>query len=477
MLSTILQKELWELSRSRRIRLGALVFWVLGLVAIGNGHQHYATYAALHQGAQAESYHQWLNQGEKNPHSGAHFGVYVFKPIPTLAAWDKGVDDYYGVSLWLEPHKQSNIQYKPIQDQNSLARFANLWPAVVFNLLAPLLVLLLAYNSVNKEILTGAWGILRSAGLGAEYLVTGKLLAIWTATALLTLPMFALAQGVIAAQVGWDTYQLQWPNVGLLLLAYVLYYGLWGAGGLLLSALFKTEAGALTAGLVAWMLVAVLLPRSAAVVAQEKVALPSAFAFYRGVKQDLRDGIDGSGKAAERKARFEQAVLTQYAVNSLEALPLNFAGLALQDSENFSYRIFDKHYQGVDAHLLSQNQWVMGLSAASPSLAMGLVCQAMSGSGLASNLAFSQQAEAHRRLIQTIVNEEYAQMSVGNNRKVIAGKELWAKVPSFRFQALSFSAAWQSIQFAAGVLLAWFLLLVLATYTYAIHALNQAQDA
>ena len=35
---------------------------------------------------------RWSHQGEKNPPSAAHYGMYVFKPLSMLAALDPGVE-------------------------------------------------------------------------------------------------------------------------------------------------------------------------------------------------------------------------------------------------------------------------------------------------------------------------------------------------------------------------------------------------
>ncbi len=470
MFRTILQKELLESFREKRIRIAVGIFWVLSLAAIFSSYQHYTALARLHEEAQNESYHQWLNQGEKNPHSGAHFGVYVFKPIPAMSIWDKGVDDYYGTSLWLEPHKQSNIQYKPIQDQTGLARFGPLWPSTVFNVLAPLLLLLLSFNSINKEQSTGCLAMLRSLKTPLLPLVGGKVLAVYFAAMIITIPVFFATQLAAIAAAGWETYREVLPFAGVLLLTYILYYATISIAGVLLSAVFSSQAGALTAGLAFWMAIAVIIPRTVSEYVRTAIPHASAFEFYQEVREDMAKGINGYGDARARKVKLEQETLEKYGADSLQALPVNFAGISLLASEAFSWAVFDKHFNQITTAFEQQRAFAGQLNILSPVMAAGAISQALSRTDMHSSLSFSEQAETHRRLIQTIVNESYAQMGAGNNREVKAGKELWEKVPPFHFQPLAFGTVWQGIRLHVFQLLFWFLaslgLLALASRHY-----------
>lgn len=466
MLLTLLRKELLELSRERRIRVAAFVFWALSLVAIANGALHLHRYASLHAEAQAESYHQWLKQGDKNPHAGAHFGVYVFKPVSALALWDKGVDDYYGTSLYLEPHKQTNIEYKPIQDQTALARFGTLWPATVFTLLAPLLMLLLSYNSINRESKGGTLSLLQTAGVSTSVLVSSKLLAVLIAGAVVTVPVFVLAQAVTALSVGSSAYLPSLAAVGVLGLSYGLYHALFAVVGLLCSLLIPNGAGALTAGLVCWMVAGVLIPRGASGLATSVAEPATAFAFYQNVRADMTSGIDGYGDGEQRKKRLEAEVLERYGVDSLAALPVNFVGLSLLASEDFSWRVFDKHFGAVAAAMQAQRTRLGAWSLLSPALAMQLAGQGLSATDMAASLSFSEQAEQHRRRIQTIVNEGYAAAGKGNDRGVVAGEELWGKVPAFEYQFAGFAEVWQLNRGYVLTLVGWLAVLTIGLYAF-----------
>ena len=64
----------------------------------------------------------WETQGEKNPHSAAHYGVYAFKPRLALSFVDEGVDSFTGTSVWLEAHRQNDFLLRPAQEATAVQR-------------------------------------------------------------------------------------------------------------------------------------------------------------------------------------------------------------------------------------------------------------------------------------------------------------------------------------------------------------------
>jgi hypothetical protein len=116
MVWTIARKELTEMFRDGRFVAAAAIVLVLLLAAVGAGWKHYSDVHAQHSRAQQETREQWLDQGEKNPHSAAHYGVYAFKPKTHLSMIDTGVDPYTGVAVWLEAHYQNQFLHRPAQD-------------------------------------------------------------------------------------------------------------------------------------------------------------------------------------------------------------------------------------------------------------------------------------------------------------------------------------------------------------------------
>jgi ABC-2 type transport system permease protein len=137
MITRIAKKEFTEMLRDGRFRWLSIV--VLGLLAsaLVMGWRHQSDVSEQHALARRGTRDHWLRQGEKNPHSSAHYGIYAFKPAMSLAAIDPGVDPYVGVSAWLEAHRQNQLEFRPAQDATAVQRFGELTAATVLQLLIP----------------------------------------------------------------------------------------------------------------------------------------------------------------------------------------------------------------------------------------------------------------------------------------------------------------------------------------------------
>ncbi|MCR6646052.1 MAG: hypothetical protein NVV62_16830 [Terricaulis sp.] len=78
---------------------------VLLASALVVGAHRYATYADMQSHAQEVSDGQFYTQGDKNPHSGAHYGNYAFRQAGPLSFFDNGVDPYTGSFIFMEAHE------------------------------------------------------------------------------------------------------------------------------------------------------------------------------------------------------------------------------------------------------------------------------------------------------------------------------------------------------------------------------------
>jgi ABC-2 type transport system permease protein len=90
------------------------------VIATLTGLRSFRALDAEQSAAQAAMRGFWVDQGAKNPHSAAHYGLWVFKPKMPLSFIDQGVDSFTGVTTWLEAHKQNEFTRRPAMDQASV---------------------------------------------------------------------------------------------------------------------------------------------------------------------------------------------------------------------------------------------------------------------------------------------------------------------------------------------------------------------
>jgi ABC-2 type transport system permease protein len=432
MILKIARKEMTEMMRDGRFRIaGAIVFTLLA-GALLLGWRHYREVSAQHAAAQRASRQQWLSQGKKNPHSAAHYGVYAFKPKLPLMMVDRGTDPYTGVAVWLEAHKQNEFKYRPAQDATAVQRFGELTGSTVLQLLVPLLIVLLAFQTLSGEREQGTWRQLLSLGVSPSALARGKALGVAGALGLLLVPATIL--GVIALTLASSRTEMAAtvPRMAWMTLAYLLYFAIFIGASLTVSAWAPSSRAALIGLLGFWMFNGLIAPRASSDVAKALRPTPSAFEFA----QQLETGLHGSGddSSGARIKRLEEELLKKYNVSRIEDLPVNFNGARLQEGENHGNGVFDAAYSQLWKTFSEQDGIRRVASVAAPALAVQSASMAFAGSDFPQHVHFAKAAEEYRRMIQRVLNEDLIR-NASNTQAYFANDDLWAHVPPFEYAA------------------------------------------
>lgn len=458
MIGTIARKEMRELLRDGRFRWGAVIVGGLLLLALVTGWAHYTEVESAHRAAQEESWAHWLEQGEKNPHSAAHYGVYAFKPVTPLSLVDQGVNTYTGVFTWLEAHNQNPFEYSPAQDAPALARFGNLTAATVLQLLIPLLVVLLGFSALSGEREAGTLRILLGSGVRREVLAAGKVAGLLLGLGVLVVPaafLGALAL-LLGAAGGAPGDGIAAGRVALLGAGYLLYFGAILLVTLAVSTWARSSRAALVILLGFWIANALVAPRLASDLARALVPLPTAEEFRARVAADLSQGIDGHSPQDVRQRALQDSVLAAYGVSSLEELPVNFAGVSLQASEEYANVVYDRHFGDLSRTLLAQEAVHRRLGVLAPLLSVRSASMGLAGTDVYHHEHFVRAAEEHRRLMQLLMNEDIMHNSKFGD-VYLAGPELWAAVPEFEYQQPRLAAVLAREAGSLGFLALWLL--------------------
>jgi ABC-2 type transport system permease protein len=67
---------------------------------------------------------QWESNPDKHPHRMAHYGHFAFRPKHPLSFFDFGMENYTGVSLFLEAHKQNTVNFSEANFQPAFCALA-----------------------------------------------------------------------------------------------------------------------------------------------------------------------------------------------------------------------------------------------------------------------------------------------------------------------------------------------------------------
>jgi len=436
MIFIIAKKEFTEMWRDGRFRWSAVVMLALLVAALAVGWKNYATARTEQSRAQAESRESWENQGERNPHSAAHFGVYAFRPKMPLSLVDSGLDNYTGTNIWVEAHYQNPQRGRPVEDATALQRFGELTAAGILQLLLPLVIVFLAFDAFAGERMNGSLRQVLSLGVSRSQLVFGKTFGIAAALFLLLMPATVLGVLALAMASGSDLLLSSMPRFALLCLTYLLYFGAFIGIALAVSAWANSTRTALIILLGFWIFSCLIVPRVAGDVAEKIYPTPTAEQFWANIDKDLKEGIDGHNPANNRTKELEQKLLAQYKVEKKEDLPVNFNGIALDAGERYAERVFDKHWSAVWQTYFAQENVQKTAGIFAPFLAARSVSQGLAGTDLAHNEHFTGAVEQYRRDFNRFLNLNFAENSrTADGYNYFVNRETWAKSPEFNYSA------------------------------------------
>lgn len=436
MVAIIIRKELKEMWRDGRFRLAAGVVLTLLLIAIGLGWA--GARKAIHERSLAVNTDraEWLAQGQRSPHSAAHFGRYAFKPITPLAFLDKGVNGYLGIAVWMEAHYQNPFRFRLAEDATALQRFGELTAAVVLQLLIPLLIVLFAFSQFAVEREAGTLRQLLSLGVRPRTLAIGKASSVAVALGSVLLPAVLLGSVALIVVSGEQDPLHNIDRFLLLALAYLLYFGATLGIALAVSASVRSSRLALLALLAFWIVSCLIVPRFAADIANRLAPGPSYAELKQAIGHDLKaagmpDGVPDTAKREEIKQR----LFAQYKVSRIEDLPINFDAVYLQEGEVFGNQVYDKHY-GALWDLFERQNRMQDLSAVvTPLSAVRSISMGLAGTDFAHHRDFAQTAENYRRALNERLNGEMRDKAGQESYRYLSDETLWQSVPDFTYAA------------------------------------------
>lgn len=464
MIKKTLLKELKELYRDGRIRItGIIVLLLLGTAIWISGSQYKQSKLNYEIFTSSER-DVWEDQGEKNPHSAAHYGTYAFKPEYPLGLLDKGIDKFTGTSIFIEAHKRNEAQYSPIADRTELARFGELTPDFILLYIMPLLIILMGYNSYTKEKEQGTIVLLKSQGIHKQKLLLGKWLSLFLPIAMITLLLFLIA-GLFFSN-NKDLENFSWISLAVLLLVYLGYYIVIINLTLLVSRLSQKSAIALVGMLGIWIMSCLLIPKIASNIADTKYPYPTRQQFTMAIQKDKEEGLDGHNPWSVAAKQLEKETLAKYEVDSLHQLPFNYDGYRMQKGEEHESEVYRKHYQKLRQQFAHQAATYRSLTFLSPFLPTRFLSMGIAHTDYYSHWDFEDKVEDYRLTKVKFLNEYFAENSTYGDWNYLADDHLWEKLPEFDYQYIPFREVMLQQQSSLFMLTSWVLVTFLLLFNF-----------
>ncbi len=383
-------REEWRLwARSRVVLIAALILAVLVAVTSALTVQRVSHETERRAAQQAIAEEAFFAQPDRHPHRMVHYGHYAFRTPPPLAALDPGVDAVTGQSIFLEGHRQNTAMFADTRAGADLGGFAALTPANLYQLLLPLLLIIIGHGMVLRERESGTLAVMLAQGQTGLAIAGGKALALAGVAGLFLLPLAVVAAYAVPAGEA--------PLAAALLVgSYALYLAVWVALVLAASLLVRQRSVALGVLVFAWLLVALVVPRiginagSAAVDAPGKI---ESDLVMLAKERKLGDGHNAADPAFEA---LRKQVLEQYEAKSIEELPVNWRGVVAGHAEARLTRLMNDYAENRMTAEAAQSQIVTWFGIVSPTLAVGAASRTLAGTDLATHHRFLRDTEALR---------------------------------------------------------------------------------
>jgi ABC-2 type transport system permease protein len=241
-----------------------------------------------------------------------------------------------------------------------------------------------------------------------------------------------------------------------MILGYAAWLLLWAALGVLVSALAGRPRDALAILIGLWMVVVILLPRALPEAASAQEQLATKIETEIALHRDLLEIGDSHDPDDPYFNDFKQEVLAEYGVDSVEELPVQYAGLVSIEGERLTTQIYADAAEHQIASEAKQNAFVHAFSVASPLIAIRQVSMALAGSDPAAHYDFLDQAESFRYDFVQQLNRMQAELlpGIGGDDPRISAA-YWQQVPRFTYQPRDPLARPDSLVWPFAVLLGW----------------------
>lgn len=331
----------------------------------------------------------FVDQPDRHPHRMVHYGHYVFRTPMPLSLFDPGLDAVTGQAIFLEGHRQNTATFSESAASAELGGLAWLTPAMVYQIFAPLLIVLLGHGAITREREAATLIPLVAQGLSGKRLIWGKALALLGATGVLLAPMVVAM--ILALLAG-----AKLMAVLSLLAMYFLYLCVWCWLTLLVSAVMAQRATGLATLATAWLVFTLVLPAVLVNWVAKQEPIPGKIATDLEMIVDTRKLGDGHNANDPAFDQLKSGLLQQYQVTSVEDLPVNLRGIVARQAEEKLTHVLNQYAQRQADGEIRQAQLLQQYSWLSPTMALGFASRALSATDLYHYHLFLQAAEKLR---------------------------------------------------------------------------------
>lgn len=456
--------------KNQAVYITTLFIGILLLYAVFSGWENYSNQNETSEKYQHESREDWLKNPDKNPHRMAHYGNFAFRKSTSLSVFEFGMEPFFGNAIFLEAHKQNTANFSEAGFSNSMLRFGEISIAMILQILMPLLIFFLGFNSVAYERENGTLKLLLSQGISWKQLLLGKTLGIASVIMMLFVPTIIVLVFVWLLLQNFTISADETIKMVLFVLFHLIYLIFFCAIAVLISALSKTSKKALVSLIGIWLVFTIILPRTTQAMGSYIYEAPSKIQFNSDIEKDILKQGDSHNPNDPHYKAIKDSLLRTYKVDSVQKLPFNYSGFIMTEGEKISSNIYNKHLEDLLEVYKKQNSFSKIISFINPYIAMKNLSMGLSNTDYDSYIDFQKQAEAYRYDMAQKMNalqiRYISNKKPGPNEKPHAiGREHWAEVKEFHYEPKGIRTVLKNELISLVSLFLWIILLLILIRT------------
>lgn len=446
--------------KNQAIYIISIFIGILLLYATFSGWKNYSNQNQTSEKYQHESREDWLKNPDKNPHRMAHYGNFAFRKSSSLSVFEFGMEPFFGNAIFLEAHKQNTANFSEAGFSNSMMRFGEISITMILQILLPLLIFFLGFNSIASERENGTLKLLLSQGINWNQLLLGKTLGIVSVVMMLFVPTIIVLVFIWLVLQNFAVSLDETMKLILFIGFHFMYLMFFCVLAVLVSASSKTSKKALISLIGIWLIFTIILPRTTQALGAYIYEAPSKIEFNSNIEKDiLKQGDSHNPNDLHYKA-IKDSLLRTYKVDSVQKLPFNYSGFIMTEGEKISSNIYNKHLESLLEIYKKQNSFSKIVSFVDPYIAIKNVSMGLSNTDYESYTDFQKQAEKYRYNMAQKMNA--LQIKYINNDKskpAKIDKDHWSEVQEFHYEPKGIWDVLKSEIISIISIILWFILL------------------
>lgn len=457
MITKIAKREVTEIFRDKRIFISGLTIIILLIISVFVGFNYSVQRSNEQKESQKEQYEHWINKGEMNPHSAAHHGMTIFKPYSILSMIDNGIEKFTGTSVFLEAHKRNQFGYKSAEDSNNIQRFGELTASSILQILMPLLIILMIFNSINSERENGTLKQILSIGVSKSNFINGKILGISYITIFLLSPF--VITGLILMFTSSTSNLDDFIKYIILNIIYLVYFSIFILFSFIIASIVNSGRKSMIILICFWFCNCFIIPKISINIASYIHKTPTSFEFVKKIEKEKEILPDWDSRANSIK----KDIIKKYNLKSEKDISVNVDGLVLISEENDDTRIYNSNFNYLYDIYKKQN-YIYKLSAIlSPMISVQMLSTGLANTDFESFNNFNSEVEKYRSDMVSKMN-----IAIRDHKKTndtfdyVVGKNLWEKVESFNYSFPNYKFSIKNHFMSLVILFLWLFTLLLS---------------